>query len=75
MAFTMDDLHFLDARTDIFLILEPQNPSIDVSELHKIILSTDFEALKLCEVFSQVGSKLFFFFAFNGVNCLVPSHA
>ena len=33
-------------------IFKPPNPSIDVSELHKIRRLTDFEALKLRSVWS-----------------------
>ena len=41
--------------TEHFAILEPQNPSVVVSKLHKISRSADYKALKLCDV--QSGGK------------------
>ena len=35
------------ADPDLTYIISPQNPSIDVSVLHKICRSTEFKALKL----------------------------
>ena len=37
----------ITTRPTLFIILELQNPSIDVSKVHKARQSTDFEALKL----------------------------
>ena len=34
-------------QTDLFTNLEPQNPSVDDSELHKIPQSPDVEAINL----------------------------
>ena len=39
------------------IILEPQSPSFDISELHKIRQLTDLEALELCQVFGRVSRK------------------
>ena len=36
---------------------EPQDPSNDVSQLHKVRLSPDFEALQSCEKFVQWGRE------------------
>ena len=46
------ELKFLSPAcpTDPFTILEPQNPSIDVSELHNISRSKDFMATKLGKI-------------------------
>ena len=40
-----------------FTVLEPINPSIDVSELHKVVYIYIFR-LRICEMFGQVTSRV-----------------
>ena len=42
----MSDFYFCSNPTKLFTILELQNPSDDVCELHKIPCSPDLEVLK-----------------------------
>ena len=57
----MPSFSFLLLPDLIFPVFEPQNPSIDVSELRKICPATDFEAVALGNAWSGALQDLIYF--------------